>query len=394
MGTKYTLREIFKTGLKAFRRTRVLLPHELKAALAIVRCRTAELGGHIKRCPEGCVEKAWYNSCRHRACPLCAWAKIHQWLETIRARLLPTDHYHATFTLPGKLRVFWDSDRKAIADLMFKIARTTLLNVLADPEHLGAKPGILMSLHTWSRDLWAHVHIHCLVTGGGITDDGRWKPCREGFLVPEEVLRYWFRKRFAKALRRMINAGKIKLPPDMCRFDALCCLTEAERQEWIVDVEHRDHGEGVAAYLARYVRGGPLKESRVVSVDQRTKEVSFRVSRKGEPLELRTLSFNEFIRRILWHVPESGYRVVRACGLYHHHYREQLEACREQLGGGGIPARVEPPPAGGSEEPADEEWILDEEYCRICGCLLEVESIPRPPPMPAPGLAETPVGSP
>ncbi|MCP3962551.1 MAG: transposase [bacterium] len=287
MGTKCTLREIFKEGFEAYCRTRGLLPFQLKAGLAILRCRTAELGGHVKRCPAGCVEKVWYNSCRHRACPLCAWVKIHQWLETIRARLLPIDHYHTTFTLPGDLRIFWEFDRKAINDLMFKIARTTLFNALKDPEHLGAKPGILMSLHTWARDLWSHVHVHCLVTGGGITADGRWKPCGEKFLVPQEVLRHWFRERFAKALRRMINAGKIELPPDMCRFDALCRLTQAERKEWIVDIEHRDHGHGVAEYLARYVRGGPLKESRLLSFVDDT--VTFRVSRKDEPCVQRQL---------------------------------------------------------------------------------------------------------
>ncbi len=389
MGTNYTLREVFKAGFEAFRRTGGMLPFQLKAGLAILRCRTAELGGHAKRCPAGCVEKVWYNSCRHRACPLCAWIKIHQWLETIRARLLPTDHYHTTFTLPGELRVFWNWDRRAINDLMFKTARMTLFNALADPKHLGAKPGILMSLHTWSRDLWAHIHIHCLVTGGGVTPDGQWKPSTNGFLVPQEVLRYWFRKRFTKALRRMIKSGKIELPPDMCRFDALCLLTEAERKECIVDVEERyEHGLGVAAYLANYVRGGPLKNSRLVSLDKQNKTVTFRVSRKGEPWQQRTLTIKEFIRRVLWHVPETGYRVVRACGLYHHHYREQLEACREQLGGGGLPTNGEPeadtPTAGGNEEPPDEEWILVEDYCRICGCLLEVKAIPRAPPAPEP----------
>ncbi len=381
MREKCTLREIFKKGLDAFRRTRVLRPFEEKAALAIQSCRTAVLGGHVKRCPEGCVEKVWYNSCRHRACPLCAWAKIYQWLETIRDRLLPTDHYHVIFTIADKeLSDFWDADRKTFGDLMFKTARKTLFNVLEDPKYLGAKPGFLMTLHTWARDLWLHVHLHCLVTGGGVTADGRWKPCRKGFLVPKGVLRKEFRKLFAKALRRKINAGRIKLPHGMCRFDALCRLTQAERKEWIAEVEYRKQGKSVAEYLARYVRGGPLKNSRLVSFNQLKRNVTFRVSRKNEPLDLRTLALKEFVRRILWHVPETGYRVVRACGLYHHHYREQLERCREQLGGGGISADAEGPTANSGEEPSDEEWILVEDYCRICGCLLETEAIPRAPP--------------
>lgn len=376
------MRDIFQAGFAAYRRTRGMLPFQLKAGLAILRCRTAELGGHAKRCPAGCVEKVWYNSCRHRACPLCAWVKIDQWLERIRGLLLPTDHYHVTFTLPGELRIFWEFDRKAVGDLMFRIARTTLFNTLEDPKHLGAKPGLLMSLHTWSRVLWAHVHVHCLVTGGGLTADGRWQPCRrEGFLVPEEVLRFWFRKRFAKALRRMIKAGKIELPPDMCRFDALCRLSEAERKTWIVDVEERyEHGQGIATYLARYVRGGPLKNSRLLRLDQKHQTATLRVSRKGEPWREMTLPVGELIRRILWHVPPTGYRVVRACGLYHHHYREQLEACRKQLDGSENQADAAGPSATEAEETTGEDWVAVEEYCRICGCLLEVENIPRAPP--------------
>ncbi len=178
----------------------------------------------------------------------------------------------------------------------------------------------------------------------------------------------------------MINAGKIELPHGVCRFDALCRLTQAARKEWIVEVEYRKQGKSVAEYLARYVRGGPLKNSRLVSFDQLKRNVKFRVSRKNEPLELRTLALKEFVRRILWHVPETGYRVVRACGLYHHHYREQLERGREQLGGGGISADAAAPTANSGEEPSDEEWILVEDYCRICGCLLETEAIPRAPP--------------
>ena len=173
---------------------------------------------------------------------------------------------------------------------------------------------------------------------------------------------YWFRKRFAEALRRMIKAGKIELPPEMCRFDALCRVTEAKRKKWIVDVEERyEHGEGIATYLARYVRGGPLKNSRLLRLDEETQTATFRVSRKGERWREMTLPIHELIRRILWHVPQTNYRVVRACGLYHHHYREQLEACRQQLGGGNAPAVADSPCATETAEPPDEEWILVEE---------------------------------
>ena len=130
-----------------------------------------------------------------------------------------------------------------------------------------------------------------------------------------------------------------------------------------------------------------------MSFNELKRKVTFRVSRLNEPLKLRTLDLNEFLRRVLWHVPEPRYRTVRACGLYHHHYREKLEACHEQLGGGGIPAGDDELTATGSDEPDGEDWIQAEEYCRICGCLLEVKPIPRAPP-PALGLALYPEPSP
>ncbi len=382
MAAKCTLRDIFQAGFKDYLRTHWLPFYLLKAGYAILQCRTAALGGHVKLCPEGHVEKAWYNSCRHRACPLCAWIKIDEWLEKVRARLLPTDHYHVTFTLPDELRVFWHYNQKLIGDLVFKVAGKTLFKVLADPKHMGAKPGILMSLHTWSRSLWAHVHIHCLVTGGGVTADGRWQPCRrEGFLAPDDQLAYWFRDRFVKTLRRLLEKGQVELPQEMNRFQAKCLISQAESKDWIVDVEKPyPHGEGVATYLARYVRGGPLKNSRLLSRDDET--VTFRVSRKDEPWKEMRLSISELIRRILMHVPPIGYRVVRSFGLYHHHYREQLEACRQKLGGGGIPESADTAAEVDREEPPEDDWLRVEEYCRICGCLLEVEAIPRAPPPP------------
>ena len=195
------------------------------------------------------------------------------------------------------------------------------------------------------------------------------------------ALRSRFRRRFCNALEHLIQNGRIELPPDMARIDALCRINQARRKKWIVDVRERyEHGHGVAAYLARYVRGGPIKNQRIRGFDGRT--VTFRISRKGEKLRLMELSLSEFIRRILLHVPPKGYRVVRACGLYHHYYSEQLEICRAQLGGGGIP---DPDPEAPDDEAVDSignDRSSEEEYCRVCGCRLEIEVLPRGPPPP------------
>jgi hypothetical protein len=219
-----------------------------------------------------------------------------------------------TFTLPEELRLLWQFNKELVGNLMFTIAQRTLFGVLKDPKHLGAKPGILMALHTWSRALLCHVHLHCLVTGGGLGPDGRWKkPSRDGFLAPDERLSYHFRKKFCAALEHRVKAGKVELPPDMARINALNRINAARRKTWIVDIEERyEHGHGVATYLAKYVKGGPIKNQRILHHDGET--VRFRTSRKGEKFRTVRLAVGEFIGRLLEHVPPIGYRSHRGAG--------------------------------------------------------------------------------
>ncbi len=386
MSPSCTLRDLFKFGLKAFL---ALHPFDLpffqvKAALALRDCRTAALGGHAKRCPEGHLQGAWYNSCRHRACPQCAWRKIDQWLEKVRQRILPTDHHHITCTLPDELRLFWRFNKRLVADLLLTTVREVLFSLLEKPRYLGAKPGLILNLHTWSRSLWAHVHVHCLITAGGMTSNGRWKPSRFGSLVPTQRIAARLRRRITRSLERLLEQGRLRLPEDMTRYEARKLISKARRKKWVVHSRGRyNHGAGVATYLARYVRGGPIKNQRLLKLDKQKGIVTFRVSRRGEKLATVKLPVITFIERILLHVPRPNYRVVRSCGLYHHYYADALEACRQQLGGGHIPPDDEADElADGAKEPVEDELAPDEDYCRICGCLLEIQVIPRGPPPP------------
>ena len=257
MSTSCTLRDVFQYGLKSYlaRYEFALRFFQVKAAVALRDCRTAALGGHVKRCPEGHVEEAWYNSCRHRACPLCSWRKIDQWLEKVRERILPTDHRHITCTLPDEFRLFWRYNKRLVGDLLLRIVRQVLLSLLDDPKFLGAKPGLILNLHTWSRSLWTHVHVHCLVTHGGMTPDGRWKRPRLKNLLPTQLIAARLNKRVTKALERLLDQGRLRLPEDMSRHDARKLITRAGRKKWIVNRKERyKHGYGVATYLARYIR--------------------------------------------------------------------------------------------------------------------------------------------
>jgi len=162
-----TLQTIFQDAFPAYEQTHPLPTHVRRAARAIMQCRRAILGGHVQACPDGPMARVWSNSCRHRACPPCAYLQTERWLALPRARLLACDHYHVIFTLPHELNPLWLANVSVMTTLLFPAVRDPLSTLLAAPKYLGAQPGILAALHTWSQTLVLHPHIHCLVTGGG-----------------------------------------------------------------------------------------------------------------------------------------------------------------------------------------------------------------------------------
>src|SRR5215467_4246090 len=190
-----TLQTIFQAAFPAYEQRHALPAHVRRAAHAIMQCRTAALGGHVQACPDGHMSRIWYNSCRHRSCPQCAYLQTERWLAFQQARLLACDHYHVIFTLPHELNPLWLANIPVMTTLLFQAVRDTLGALLGDPKYLGAQPGIIAALHTWSQTLVLHPHVHCLVTGGGLTPDGHWKAVHNGFLLPARVVmaRWWRR---------------------------------------------------------------------------------------------------------------------------------------------------------------------------------------------------------
>jgi hypothetical protein len=219
----------------------------------------------VQACPDGHVERVWYNSCRHRFCPQCAQLQIAQWLERQRARLLACDHYHVIFTLPRELNPLWLANGRELASLLFHAAWATLSEVLGDPKYLGATPGMIAALHTWGQTLVLHPHLHCLVTGGGLAGD-TWQAVRNSYLLPARVVMPVFRGKFLAAVHHALDAGQLTVPPSLSLPQLRMLLNRLGRQQWHVQIMQRyAHGQGVATYLARYLRGGPLKPSRIVS---------------------------------------------------------------------------------------------------------------------------------
>src|SRR5499433_2089528 len=265
------LQTTFQDAFPAYEQRHALPAHVRRAAHALMQCRTAALGGHIQACPDGHVSRVWYNSCRHRSCPQCAYLQTERWLALHRARLLACDHYHVIFTLPHDLNPLWLANVPVMTTLLFQTVRDTLCTLLADPQYFGAQPGILAALHTWSQTLVLHPHVHCLVTGGGLTAVGSWKAVRNGFLLPARVVMAVFRGKMLGALRRAFARDALVLPEALRPqqfLNLLNRLGHPTQTTWNVRIlERYAHGAGVVTYLARYLRGGPIKNARLVAWD-------------------------------------------------------------------------------------------------------------------------------
>src|SRR5262249_37885075 len=236
-----------------------------------MECGIAALVGHIQACPDGHVSRVWYNSCRHRSCPQCAYLQTERWLAQHRARLLACDHYHVIFTLPHDLNPLWLANVSVMTTLLFQTVRDTLGTWLAAPKYLGAQPGILAAVPTWSQTLVLHPHLHGLVTGGGGAPGGHWEGRRHRVLLPAPGVVAVFRGRMVAAFRQTVARGALALPARLRPQQVLNLLNRLghpRKTKWNVRIMERyRHGAGVVTSLARYLRGGPIKNARLVAYD-------------------------------------------------------------------------------------------------------------------------------
>jgi hypothetical protein len=362
-----TVQGILNAAYPAYAATHRLPLHVHQAVSVLRRCRTGELGRNAVKCTAGHVLAVRRNSCRHRACPQCGWAKAEQWLQQWQARLLPTTHFHVIFTVASQLHILWRWNRKRFANVLFRAARDALLELLGQDRHLGAWPGLLLALHTWGSALPIHVHLHGLVTAGGVGPDGRWVASRPNFLIWGPILRDVFRNKLLAGLQGVLDEGLLNLPPTLTVADVRALLARLAHVPWHVRIEPPyASGGGLVIYLARYLCGGPIKNHRLIAFTGT--DVCFRYrdrrGRKRPKWRPITLPVEEFLDRLFQHVPVPGLQMVRAYGLYGRHQRAALQHCRLQL----HPGWQEPPPAA----PAGSE------ACPRCGAALVVV-VTRPP---------------
>ena len=327
-----TLGEIFRAAFPHYAATHRLRPAAHRAAGAIMACRTAALGGHAEYCPDGHYVRSHYNSCKHRACPQCRGLEIERWLQRQVARYaLACGFRHVVFTVPHELLPLWRHNRTVFSNAMFQAAQATLRALLQDPGHLGALPGLIGTLHTWGRSGIEHLHLHFLVSAGGWTPDG-WKACTGTFFVPYDQLRHGFRARLVGLLQRALARQELVLPATLDAAATAGLLQGLGRIDWHVRVMDRyAGGQGVLTYFSRYVRGGPLRNPQITHFDGSAVTYRYYHHETGACGTAR-LPVEEFLRRILEHVPDKSFRTVRYYGLFAPSRRGELACCRAALG--------------------------------------------------------------
>jgi hypothetical protein len=314
---------------------------QLRAMNAVETCRTAALGGHAGRC-EACGNvRVTYNSCRNRHCPKCQKLDKHRWVEARLEDLLPIAYYHVVFTIPAELRPLALRSQQVVYGILFRAASESLKQIAADPEHLGAQIGFIAMLHTWSRTLMDHPHLHCLVTGGGLSADGRkWISGRKGFFVPVRVVSALYRGKFLYYLKQAVAAGDVSFPGQLSELEDPAAfrrlLSRLYDKSWNVYCK-RPFGSAdrVVKYFGRYTHRVAISNERILSFDGETVVLALPTGEGKDRRKVLKLAAGEFIRRYLFHVLPERFVKIRYYGILGNNQRvERLERCRRMLGCG------------------------------------------------------------
>jgi len=384
--------DVFRSHGAAYRQAHEMPLRYHHAMRAIEICRTAQLGGHVDECDHCGQLKISYNSCRNRHCPKCQSLDKERWLEGRKRDLLPTRYFHVVFTLPGRLRPLALRNQDLLYKILFKAASETLLEVTQDPKHLGAAIGIIAILHTWSQALVDHPHLHCIVTGGGLSLDGkRWIRCKGRFLSPVKVLSRVFRGKFLAFLKELRDKGTLSFSGHIAplkedgAFNAL--LSSLYSQEWVVYCKRLFHNvEKVMNYLGRYTHRVALSNNRLVKLQEGQVTFRYRDRHDGDTLKMMSLEASEFIRRFLLHILPDRFVKIRHYGILSNRNRKtHLPRCRELLGVHGPHEHTEKP-----REPWQDLLTritgIDPRICPFCGKgkmrfkeTLRASPLPLPP---------------
>jgi hypothetical protein len=324
-------------------------PHR-KVLDAIVRCRTAAMGGHRDQCVRCGHQAISFNSCRNRHCPKCQGNARAKWLAARSAELLPVPYFHVVFTLPHSLSALVLQNKRLLYDLLYRTSAATMLELARDPKHLGADIGFLGVLHTWGQNLEHHPHVHYIVPAGGLALDGsRWIDSSRCFFLPVHALSRVFRGKFVAGLKQLFAEKQLQFHGSQQPLASPGCfsdfLRQLHRQDWVVYAKPPFGGaEHVLNYLARYTHRVAISNHRLVALDDDRVSFRWRDYAHGGKKKIMTVSAHEFLRRFLLHVLSRGLVRIRHFGLFANRRRSAaLERCRMLIGATASAETPEPP---------------------------------------------------
>ena len=332
-----------------------LLPSHRQAMWAIESCRTERLGGQVFGC-DTCREFQYsYHSCRNRHCPKCQHELTQNWLQVQQGLLLNVPYFFLTFTLPSELRILVRANQKALYSLLFQASAEATQKLALDPRYIGGQIGLVGVLHTWTRNLIYHPHVHYLAPAGGLHSDGQtWLPARQGFFLPVRALSKLFRAAFRRGL------VKLKL------FEQV--PSKIWTQDWVVNCKPVANGQAALKYLAPYIHRVAISNRRLLSFtnhgSMETSQVTFqyRTSDTGQ-LKKCTLSVEQFFQRFLQHVLPHAFVKVRYYGFFGASVRRKLTALQRRLG-----SQTHPPPEPlPASDPSTQAETPSKILCPTCG---------------------------
>src|SRR3954470_19094783 len=373
----FDVADILRAAGKSFiekNRSRLTWQH-LRVLRAIERCRTAALGGHLDQC-SGCGQQAIsYNSCRNRHCGKCQTNARDRWLADREKELLNVPYVHVVFTLPHQLSPLILANKRVLYDLLLRASAATLLEIAADPKHLGAEIGFLSVLHTWGQNVLHHPHAHCVIPAGGLSlDHQHWVHPRYAFFLPVKVLSRVFRGKFTAGLKKAFRRRQLTFPGSLqplaqeAAFRSF--LRSLFRQDWVVYAKPPFGGpQHVLHYLARYTHRVAISNHRLVAFADAQVTFRWKDYAHHNKQRLMTVTAEEFLRRFLLHVLPHGFVRIRFFGFLANRRRKAfLPVCQQLL-------RMPKPSCPNADQPQGSSAPLWE--CPRCGgSMLLLQSFP------------------
>lgn len=368
----YPIQQIFRFSYEDFsQKTSFRSDVQKKAANAILNCKSGTLGYNISVCDDCGHAEFHNNSCRNRNCPNCQAISTALWVDKRRTEVIDSPYFHVVFTLPHELNPLLYCNQKLLYGLFHRCCAETLLELSLNPKYLGATPGIIQVLHTWNQELLYHVHMHCIISGGGLSSVNKLRKSKETFFIPVHVLRDKFQGKFLALLDDLYQKNSLS-------FSSSCKVLRSPfswnkfknalyAKEWCPYIKKTFNGFGNAIeYLGKYTHKIAISNSRILSVNNAEVSFSARGKKPGDPRRTITITNEEFIHRFLMHVLPSGFQKIRYYGFLNNRMKsENLKLIFKLQGHQRFKARY----AGMSTaELLKELWDVNIRICPVCGC--------------------------